>query len=85
MWQTIKKVIKDCCTENNGTSYCPFRVSGFAFSAGACPTFTACAVWTTIQTGHMDYMAFGAGFASIMGGLALLAGGVAFKARTDTP
>lgn len=84
MFETIKRVVKDCVTENNGTSYCPFRVSGFGFAAGGCPTFLACALWTTFKTGHCDYMAFGAGFASMMGGLALLAAGVAMKARTDT-
>jgi hypothetical protein len=84
MWQTIKKVVRDCCTENNGTSYCPFRVTGFTFGSLACPAFNLCALWTTLQTGHFDYMSFGAGFASMMGGLALLAAGVAMKARTDT-
>lgn len=84
MWATLKKLLRDCTTENNGTSYCPFRVSGLALNTTSLPTFIGCSIWSTIQTGHFDAVAFGTAFAAIMGGNALLAGGVAFKARTDT-
>lgn len=83
MWHEFKKLLHDCLTENNGTSYCPFRVGGFALSAAGIPTFIGCQVWATLH-GEWHPMDFGSGFAAILGGMALLAGGVAIKARTDT-
>ena len=84
MWETVKKVIKDCSTENNGTSYCPFRVSGLALAGMGIPTFIGCAITATVTTGHFDATTYGGGFAAMMGGLGLLAGAVALKAKTDT-
>jgi len=83
MFDTIKRVLKDCTTENNGSSYCPFRVTGLALASGGIPTFVgagALAAWH----GHFDFVAFGTGFAAMLGGLGVLAGGIALKARTDT-
>lgn len=85
MFATLKKLLHDCLTENDGDSYCPFRVGGFALSAGGIPSFIGCAIWTTIQTDHFDAIAFGTAFAAMMTGMAALAGGVALKARTDAP
>lgn len=82
---TIKKIVKDCLTENDGVSYCPFRVGGAVLSASGIPTFIGCTIFTVYQTHHFDMMAFGTGFATIFGGMAALAGGVAYKSRFDTP
>lgn len=85
MLASLKKLIHDCLTENDGQSYCPFRVGGFALSAGGIPTFLGCVIWTTIKSGHFDAISYGTAFGGMMAGLGVLAGGVAFKARTDTP
>lgn len=81
----LAKVLKDCTTENNGTSYCPFRIGGMIFSAMVFPTFTWATIYSVLQTHHFDYMAFGAAVGAIFTSIALLAHGVAAKARTDTP
>lgn len=85
MFATLKTLLHDCLTENDGVSYDPFRVGGFALSATGIPTFIGCAIWTTVKTGHFDAVAFGTAFAAMMAGMAALAGGVALKARTDAP
>jgi len=79
------KMIKDCLTENNGQSYCPFRVAGCALAASGIPTFLGCAIYATYKSGSFQFAQFGIGFASMMTGIAVLATGVAFKAKTDTP
>lgn len=84
MFAQLKKLIHDCLTENDGKSYCPFRVSGATLASTGIPTFVAAGIASLINHHGLDYVAFGTGFAAIMGGLGLLAGGVAFKARTDT-
>lgn len=81
----LMKMVKDCLTENNGESYCPFRVAGAALASSGIPTFLGCAVLSVWRHGAFDAVAFGTGFAAMMGGMAVLAGGVAMKARTDTP
>lgn len=82
MLAQLKKLIHDCLTENDGTSYCPFRCGGAALSATGIPAFIANSVWAGFH-GHWDPMAFGTGFAAMFGGMSMLAAGVAFKARTD--
>jgi hypothetical protein len=81
--EQIKKLIHDCLTENDGTSYCPVRVAGAALASAGIPTFLGCALYSAYQ-GHFDAVAFGGGFAAMMTGLGVLAGGVALKAKTDT-
>lgn len=80
----LGKLIKDCLTENNGTSYCPFRVAGAALVSGGIPTFLGGAV-VAIVHGHFDPVQYAIAFTSMMGGLTVLAAGVALKAKTDTP
>ena len=80
----LKKLIRDCLTENNGTSYDPFRVAGAALSAAGIPTFIGGAI-VQIHTGKFDLIQFATAFAAMLAGLAVLAGGVALKAKTDTP
>ncbi|SAK98559.1 hypothetical protein AWB80_07551 [Caballeronia pedi] len=84
MFDSIKKLVHDCLTENNGTSYCPFRVGGCALTLGGIPTFLGCAIYTTVVNGHFQFTEFGVGFGAMMTGMGVLAGGVALKARTDT-
>lgn len=84
MFASISKLIKDCLTENNGTSYCPFRVAGAALSTTGIPTFIAGGVVSIYKTGSLDYITFAGGFSAMLAGLAVLAGGIAMKAKTDT-
>lgn len=84
MFEQAKKLIKDILTENDGKSYCPFRVSGAALSTLAIPTFVAGGIVSIYKTGALDYITFATGFGAMMTGLAVLAGGIALKAKTDT-
>ena len=83
MFATISKLVKDCLTENDGASYCPFRVSGSALSALGIPTYMAGGIMSIYKTGTLDYITFATGFGAMMTGLAVLAGGIALKAKTD--
>jgi hypothetical protein len=87
MWPTIKTVIKDCTTEIDGKTYCPFRVGGFALSASSFPTFIGLAILSVVAdpNHHFDMISFGTAFGAMMSGIGLLAGGVAFKARGELP
>jgi hypothetical protein len=85
MWAELKKLLHDCLTENNGTTYCPFRVSGFVLNAMSFPTFIGSTIYTVIHNHTFDMTAFGMSHAAILAGCAALAGGVALKARTDLP
>jgi len=79
----LRKLVKDCLTQNDGTSYCPFRVGGAIYSGLSFPAFIFGAIYSTIREHHFDYIGFGTSFGMMMGGIALLAGGVALKAKTD--
>ena len=85
MWLTIKKLIKDCTTEKDGKTFCPFRVGGFFLSASSFPTFIGLAVFAVVKdpSHHFEMVAFGTSFCAMMSGLAMLAGGVAFKGRGE--
>ncbi|AXT46337.1 hypothetical protein [Chromobacterium rhizoryzae] len=80
----LTKCIKDCLTENDGSSYCPFRVSGAALAGSGIPTFIWGTVHTVIKTGTLDYVAFATGLGGMLTGFTVLCAGVALKAKTDT-
>jgi len=85
MWSEFKKLLKDCMTEVDGKSYCPFRVGGFALTSTSLPTFIALSVYDVVfHSQHFDMVSFGTAFGAMMTGIAMLAGGVAFKARGET-
>lgn len=81
----VAKVLRDCCTENDGVSYDAFRVAGFALSALGVSTFIAGVIYSTVVTGKFDMAGFALGFGGMMSGLAVLATGVALKQKTDIP
>lgn len=85
MWATVKKVFKDSTTENNGESYCAFRVAAVALLGTGFPTFLSCTVYTVYRNGTFDMVSFGTALCAMLSGTAVLAGGVAFKNRSDTP
>lgn len=84
MGTQLKKLLHDILTENDGVSYCPVRVLSFGLSVLAFPTF----IYISIDGawhGHFDLREFGETFTIMIGGVgALLGGGIAIKARTDT-
>jgi hypothetical protein len=85
MWAELKKLVKDCITEIDGQTYCPFRVGGVALTSVSLPTFIALAVFSVWKdpAHHFDMIAFGTAFGAMMTGIALLTGGVAIKARGE--
>ena len=84
MLDSLKSVLFSAITENDGKSACPFRIAGLALSGGGIPTFLLSSVYTTYKNEAFDPIQFATSFSLMMGGLAVLAGGVALKAKTDT-
>jgi hypothetical protein len=81
---TFGKVFRDCITENDGMSVCPFRLCGLLMSLTGIVLFAAATVVSLVHAHPVDLVQFGIGFGSMMAGVAVLAGGVALKATTDT-
>ena len=81
---TLKKVVKDCCTENDGVSFCPFRLMGFITASVGIPIFFGGTIWYSALSKTFDCFHFAQAFTTFMGGIALLATAVAIKAVTDT-
>lgn len=83
MTMFIAKLIKDCMTGPDGLTFDPARVVGYPMSiAGFCVFFYA-SIKSVLATHAFDYVAFGTGFAAMMGGLLLVAGSVAAKNHTE--
>lgn len=83
MLALLKKLCKDCLTENDGATYDPFRLGGAFLTLPSVPTFIWATVYSTMHEGHIDYIGFAAGFGGIITGMGVLAAGVSVKARTD--
>lgn len=81
---TFKKAVRDCITENDGDTVCPFRVCGMLMSFVGISVFGAAAVVMLVNNKQLDFEQLGIGFASMTSSLAILAGGIAIKATTDT-
>lgn len=81
----LAKLVKDCLTENDGESYDAFRVAGCALATLGIPTFIGGVIYTTVASGKFDATGFALGFGGMLSGLAVLAGGVALKQKTDKP
>lgn len=84
MLLTIRKLFRDCLTQNDGKSYDPIRVGGAALTVTGLPTFIWGTVYSTIHTQHFDYQGFAFAFGGVAAGMLALATGVSVKARTDT-
>ena len=82
---SIKKVIKDCLTENDGKSYCPVRCCGMALTIPTIFTFIyAGARMAMFGDGSFPFHDFAMSFTVIAGGISAVLGiGVAAKAFTD--
>lgn len=55
---------KDLFTEKDGESFCPARLGLIA----GLITFIVLSVYSVIHTGTFDFMGFGTGFGSLVGG-----------------
>lgn len=83
MIATIKKLLKDLLTENDGTSYCPVRVFAVGLSVPALLLFVT-GFTLKIINGHFDGQEMALAFSTMMAGFAAAGAGVAVKAMTDT-
>ncbi len=83
MWQTVKRMVKDCLTENDGKSYCPVRCVGTAFSLPSIAVFLTAGCRMAFQP-NFPLHDFALSFSIMMGGIAGGLGlGIAAKALTD--
>jgi hypothetical protein len=83
-WITIKKIVKDCLTENDGKSYCPVRCFGAAFTVPSIAIFIVAGGRMALQPKfplHDFAMSFSIMIAAICGGFGI---GITAKAFTDS-
>jgi hypothetical protein len=85
MWTEFRKFAKDCTTEVDGESYCMFRVGGCLLTLTGVPTFIGLSIYCVVSPEHhFDMVSYGSAFGIMMSAIALLAGGMAFKARGES-
>jgi hypothetical protein len=84
MWSEIKKLVKDCLTENDGKSYCPVRCVGASFSIPSIAIFMLASGRMALQP-NFPLHDFAMSFSIMMGAICAGFGvGIAVKAFTDT-
>lgn len=83
---TIKRILKDCLTENDGKSFCPVRCCGMSLSIPTILIFLyAGARLAIVGDQPFPFHDFAVSFTVIAGGISAVLGlGVAAKAFTDT-
>lgn len=74
-FDTVKKWVKDCFTENDGATICPVRATAIG---GTTYSFGCHAYATFIQHVPFDMLSFSAGLSAILGVL-----GIAMGTRKD--
>jgi len=80
MFNTIKKVIKDVLTENDGESFCPARLSGFI----ALFSYLGIAVYSVHLSHSVDLVALGTGLATVLAGTAIYLGAKQATSKGDS-
>jgi hypothetical protein len=80
--QTIKKVMKDLLTENDGQSYCPIRVFAFGLSTPTVGVFIAGAIQHLLNH-SLNLQDLSTAFSTLCAGFAGLGAAVSIKAFTD--
>lgn len=83
MFDLIKKVIHDGLTGIDGITYDPLKVIGYPSAMLAISVYLAGAVVALVKNGALDYLAYASGFTALMGGLMVIAAGVAVKSHTE--
>lgn len=81
----FRKLVHDCLTENDGKSYCPIRVLGMLYGVGVFPVFAGGVVFIIWHTHQFPMLEFAGAFSTIVSSFGILAAGIRFKAKTDTP
>ena len=79
----IKKLFKDCFTGIDGESYDALKISGYPSCVLAVIIYLANSLYISFTKGVFDYIAFGTGFAALMGALLAVGAGVAVKSHTE--
>jgi hypothetical protein len=80
---TIKKIVKDCLTENDGKSYCPVRCFGAVLAIPSIAIFLVAASRMALQPAFPLHD-FAMSFSMMMGVICTSFGvGIAVKAFTD--
>lgn len=85
MLSTLKKILKDCLTENDGKSFCPVRCCGVALTIPTIITYIGAGARLAIFGAEpFPFHDFAMSFTVIAGGISAVLGiGVAAKAFTD--
>jgi hypothetical protein len=86
MFFQLKKLIKDCLTENDGQSYDVTRVIVALVGTSGFPTFLGCTIYSVWSNPdhHFDMQSFGISMCAMLTGLCAAAIGIGQKQRTDT-
>ena len=80
--QTVKKVLKDLLTENDGQSFCPIRVFAFGLSTPTVLIFIAGSLQKLIEH-QLNLQDLSTAFSTLCAGFAGLGAAVSIKAFTD--
>jgi hypothetical protein len=83
MWAELKKLVHDCLTENNGQTYCPFRLATAFMITTGWPSFLAMSFYSVWHSKSFDMVSFGTAFAAMLAGTAILVGGITVKSRYE--
>lgn len=82
MFETLKKVIYDCCTSSAG-DYDPARLLGYLVVVLAAMVFLVLTTYFALTTGKFDSKDFALGLASISATMVAAATGVWIKKDTE--
>ena len=83
MFKLLNQVLRDAFTGIDGVSWDALKIVGYPSCAMAVTIYLANSVYLTFTKETFDYISFGAGFATLMGGLLAVAAGVAVKSDTE--
>lgn len=81
--ETLKQILIDSFTGLDGKSWDALKLIGYPSCLLAVIIFLANSVYLTFTKGTFDAVAFGGGFAGLMGGLLAVGAGVAVKSKTE--
>ncbi|MDF2435469.1 MAG: hypothetical protein JWP44_5100 [Mucilaginibacter sp.] len=82
MLMTLRKLLKDVLTENDGQSYCPVRVFAAALSTPTVILFVT-GFSRAIYQDHFNGLDLATAFSTMCAGFAALGAGVAVKSFSD--
>ena len=83
MWDWIRKLCSDSFTGIDGKTFDPLKIVGYPSCVLAVLIYFANSLYLSFSKGAFDYVAFGGGFAALMGALLAVGAGVAVKSKTE--